>query len=94
MNEVSFEISSFDRRAIIGVRDALGMIWKDSKSIARAALVTVREWKPAIHLDNRYRLMRKEPMLDANGMETNEIGDDGYIDMEEEMKKMHGKQGF
>lgn len=32
--------------------------------------------KPAIHLDNRYRLMRGEPMLDANGNETDEIGED------------------
>ncbi|XP_031786879.1 uncharacterized protein LOC116417554 [Nasonia vitripennis] len=34
------------------------------------------DWKPAIHLDNRYRLMRGEPMLDANGNETDEIGED------------------
>ncbi|RLU25835.1 hypothetical protein DMN91_001995, partial [Ooceraea biroi] len=37
-------------------------------------LITITERKPAIHLDNRYRLMRHEPMLDANGNETKEIG--------------------
>ncbi|XP_053996577.1 uncharacterized protein LOC128886040 isoform X2 [Hylaeus anthracinus] len=39
-------------------------------------LVKMQEWKPAIHLDNRYRLMRNEPMLDANGNETDDIGED------------------
>ncbi|XP_076625810.1 uncharacterized protein LOC143344073 [Colletes latitarsis] len=39
-------------------------------------LVKLQEWKPAIHLDNRYRLMRKEPMLDACGNETDDIGQD------------------
>ncbi|XP_043268063.1 uncharacterized protein [Venturia canescens] len=34
------------------------------------------EWKPAIHLDNRYRLMRNEKMLDANGNVTDQIGVD------------------
>ncbi|XP_011690513.1 PREDICTED: uncharacterized protein LOC105451640 [Wasmannia auropunctata] len=33
-----------------------------------------KEWKPAIHLDNRYRLMRHEPMLDAYGNVTDKIG--------------------
>lgn len=37
-------------------------------------LITFREWKPAIHLDNRYRLMRHEPMLDADGNKTDKIG--------------------
>ncbi|XP_071871385.1 uncharacterized protein [Bombus fervidus] len=32
--------------------------------------------KPAIHLDNRYRLMRNEPMLDADGNEIDQIGED------------------
>ncbi|KAK2574903.1 hypothetical protein KPH14_002594 [Odynerus spinipes] len=46
----------------------------------------LREWfaklrqkdklNPAIHLDNRYRLMRHEPMLDAEGNQTDVIGDD------------------
>ncbi|XP_072759193.1 uncharacterized protein [Anoplolepis gracilipes] len=39
-------------------------------------LITFTEYKPAIHLDNRYRLMRHEPMLDAEGKETNKIGED------------------
>lgn len=39
-------------------------------------LMQLQELKPAIHLDNRYRLMRKEPMLDANGRETDIIGED------------------
>ncbi|XP_076227756.1 uncharacterized protein LOC143175014 [Nomia melanderi] len=39
-------------------------------------LMQLQELKPAIHLDNRYRLMRKEPMLDANGCETDTIGED------------------
>lgn len=34
------------------------------------------DWKPAIHLDNRYRLMRHEPMLDADGNVTDQIGED------------------
>jgi len=32
--------------------------------------------KPAINLDNRYRLMRHEPMLDAEGNVTTELGED------------------
>lgn len=36
----------------------------------------LRKLKPAIQLDNRYRLMRKEPMLDADGNETTELGPD------------------
>ncbi|XP_016913219.1 uncharacterized protein LOC107998450 [Apis cerana] len=52
----------------------------------------LRKLKPAIQLDNRYRLMRKEPMLDADGKETDDIGPDdtapptlaeGYAIMEE-----------
>lgn len=39
-------------------------------------IINFREWKPAIHLDNRYRLMRHEPMLDADGNVTEEIGED------------------
>ncbi|XP_076761892.1 uncharacterized protein LOC143429923, partial [Xylocopa sonorina] len=39
-------------------------------------LIKFRDWKPTIHLDNRYRLMRNEPMLDANGRETDRIGED------------------
>lgn len=34
------------------------------------------ELKPAIYLDNLYRLMRKEPMLDADGNKIDEIGED------------------
>ncbi|XP_018378603.1 PREDICTED: uncharacterized protein LOC108771172 [Trachymyrmex cornetzi] len=39
-------------------------------------LIQLKEWKPAIHLDNRYRLMRHEPMLDADGNVTNMLGED------------------
>lgn len=39
-------------------------------------LIRFTELKPAIHLDNRYRLMRHEPMLDADGKKTDEIGED------------------
>ncbi|XP_029171404.1 uncharacterized protein LOC114940826 [Nylanderia fulva] len=39
-------------------------------------LITFAEYKPAIHLDNRYRLMRHEPMLDADGNKTDKIGKD------------------
>ncbi|XP_036151326.1 uncharacterized protein LOC118648898 [Monomorium pharaonis] len=38
--------------------------------------ITLTPLKPAIHLDNRYRLMRHEPMLDADGNRTNVIGED------------------
>jgi hypothetical protein len=34
------------------------------------------KYEPAIHLDNRYRLMAGLPMLDADGNETTEIGID------------------
>ncbi|XP_076396421.1 uncharacterized protein LOC105662556 [Megachile rotundata] len=53
-------------------------------------LIKDRNLQPAIHLDNRYRLMRGEPMLDANGNETSEIGDDGAYapDMEEAYKEI------
>ncbi|XP_011064657.1 PREDICTED: uncharacterized protein LOC105152218 [Acromyrmex echinatior] len=39
-------------------------------------IIKFKKWKPAIHLDNRYRLMRQEPMLDADGNVTNELGED------------------
>ncbi|XP_070155144.1 uncharacterized protein [Polyergus mexicanus] len=39
-------------------------------------LIAFHEYKPAIHLDNRYRLMRHEPMLDADGKKTDKIGED------------------
>ncbi|KYN05272.1 hypothetical protein ALC62_03795 [Cyphomyrmex costatus] len=39
-------------------------------------LFQFKEWKPAIHLDNRYRLMRHEPMLDADGNVTDVLGED------------------
>lgn len=39
-------------------------------------LIQFKEWKPAIHLDNRYRLMRHEPMLDADGKVTDVLGED------------------
>ncbi|XP_046828475.1 uncharacterized protein LOC124428465 [Vespa crabro] len=43
--------------------------------------------QPAIHLDNRYRLMRHEPMLDVDGNETNEIGEDDMIDIKDPPKE-------
>ncbi|XP_043682273.1 uncharacterized protein LOC122635755 [Vespula pensylvanica] len=46
-----------------------------------------KKLKPAIHLDNRYRLMRHEPMLDADGKETDEIGEDDSIDIEELLRQ-------
>nr|XP_033329232.1 uncharacterized protein LOC117221957 [Megalopta genalis] len=39
-------------------------------------LRTVQEVKPAIHLDNRYRLMRHEQMLNDEGCKTDNIGED------------------
>ncbi|XP_015119267.1 uncharacterized protein LOC107042646 [Diachasma alloeum] len=45
---------------------------------------------PAIALDNRYRLMRNEPMYDANGQETNEIGTDEPEVTEEEVYQKYG----
>ncbi|XP_050449821.1 uncharacterized protein LOC126850654 [Cataglyphis hispanica] len=39
-------------------------------------ILTFTHYKPAIHLDNRYRLMRHEPMLDADYKETDQIGED------------------
>ncbi|KAL2713472.1 hypothetical protein V1478_017170, partial [Vespula squamosa] len=48
-----------------------------------AKLWYTKKINPAIHLDNRYRLMRHEPMLDADGKETNEIGEDDSVDIED-----------
>ncbi|KAK1130309.1 hypothetical protein K0M31_018445 [Melipona bicolor] len=42
----------------------------------RVQIIKRHKLKPAIHLDNRYRLMRNEPMLDADGNETDQIGED------------------
>ncbi|KAL0131187.1 hypothetical protein PUN28_002622 [Cardiocondyla obscurior] len=39
-------------------------------------LIAFAKYNPVIHLDNRYRLMRHEPMLDADGNETDKIGED------------------
>ncbi|KAF7383037.1 hypothetical protein HZH68_014886 [Vespula germanica] len=52
-----------------------------------AKLWYTKKLKPAIHLDNRYRLMRHEPMLDADGKETDEIGEDDSIDIEELLRQ-------
>lgn len=51
---------------------------------------------PAIHLDNRYRLMRREPMLDADGNETTEIGRDETSppNMEEAFEKALEKKAY
>ncbi|KYM82663.1 hypothetical protein ALC53_06838 [Atta colombica] len=38
-------------------------------------LIQFQKPQPAIHLDNRYRLMRHEPMLDADGNVTDVIGE-------------------
>ncbi|CAL7939266.1 unnamed protein product [Xylocopa violacea] len=59
-----FEFSRFPRRR------------KKIVKVVVENLIKTREWKPAIHLDNRYRLMRNEPMLDADGKETDQIGED------------------
>ncbi|KOX70107.1 hypothetical protein WN51_04847 [Melipona quadrifasciata] len=45
-----------------------------NKSVVK--IIKRHKLKPAIHLDNRYRLMRNEPMLDADGNETDQIGED------------------
>ncbi|XP_024942569.1 uncharacterized protein LOC107269499 isoform X1 [Cephus cinctus] len=55
----------------------------DLRNPRNLKLVNTHNWKPAYHLDNRYRLMRNEPMLDAQGNETDEIGEDdtaGYLE--------------
>ncbi|XP_011297040.1 uncharacterized protein [Fopius arisanus] len=44
-----------------------------------------------IALDNRYRLMRNEPMYDVSGQETDEIGDDEPELSEEELREKYGK---
>ena len=46
------------------------------KMISCLQLIKTHEWAPAIHLDNRYRLMRGEQMLDAQGNPTDQIGED------------------
>ncbi|XP_076175199.1 uncharacterized protein LOC143150615 [Ptiloglossa arizonensis] len=58
-------------------------------------LVKLQEWKPVIHLDNRYRLMRNEPMLDADGNVTDDIGEDeaASLNMEEAFEKAL-KEGY
>ncbi|KZC07951.1 hypothetical protein WN55_09014 [Dufourea novaeangliae] len=60
-----------------------------------AGLMTGQELKPAIHLDNRYRLMRNEPMLDAEGRETDCIGEDETAppDLDEYWKEITTKKG-
>ncbi|XP_076681606.1 uncharacterized protein LOC143375886 [Andrena cerasifolii] len=48
----------------------------DLRNPRHLKLMKMQELKPAIHLDNRYRLMRLESMLDADGNETDSIGED------------------
>lgn len=49
--------------------------------------------QPTIALDNRYRLMRNEPMLNAKGEQTDEIGDDApAADTLEEAQKLYGRR--
>ncbi|XP_063979041.1 uncharacterized protein LOC135163504 [Diachasmimorpha longicaudata] len=48
--------------------------------------------EPTIALDNRYRLMRNEPMYDANGQETNEIGTDEPELTKEEVQKKYSQR--
>ncbi|CAK9800365.1 hypothetical protein ANTQUA_LOCUS2422 [Anthophora quadrimaculata] len=52
--------------------------------------------KPAIFLDNLYRMMRGDPLLDENGNEIEEIGEDlsGPPHMEEAYKIMQEKGYF
>ncbi|XP_076644964.1 uncharacterized protein LOC143354596 [Halictus rubicundus] len=59
-------------------------------------LKTVEEVKPAIHLDNRYRLMRNEPMLDEEGCKTDKIGEDETAppDMKEAAAKFQYKSPY
>ncbi|KYN39598.1 hypothetical protein ALC56_06092 [Trachymyrmex septentrionalis] len=54
--------------------DSSTLVWNNIKMYVK--LIQFKPWKPAIHLDNRYRLMRHEPMLDADGNETDVIGKD------------------
>lgn len=48
--------------------------------------------EPAIGLDNRYRLMRGEPMLDAKGHITNDYGDPPKANSLEEIAKLSQKR--
>ncbi|XP_026670930.1 uncharacterized protein LOC108626817 isoform X1 [Ceratina calcarata] len=58
-------------------------------------LVQFHEIKPAVHLDNRYRLMRHEPMLDAEGQRTDKIGKDETAPPSmEELKKLREDPKF
>ncbi|XP_043468867.1 uncharacterized protein LOC122502742 [Leptopilina heterotoma] len=50
--------------------------WFDLRKPRCLKLLKIQDIKPAIHLDNRYRLMRGEQMLDALGNPTDEIGED------------------
>lgn len=59
------------RLSFIGVAMISFLSW-----FLRAQIIKRHKLKPAIHLDNRYRLMRNEPMLDADGNETDQIGED------------------
>lgn len=61
------------------------------KLFFRLQLWYTKKQKPAIHLDNRYRLMRHEPMLDADGNETNEIGEEDRTDDTEYFPMKKGK---
>ncbi|EGI59066.1 hypothetical protein G5I_12777 [Acromyrmex echinatior] len=54
--------------------DRSTLVWNNIKIYTK--IIKFKKWKPAIHLDNRYRLMRQEPMLDADGNVTNELGED------------------
>ncbi|XP_034181579.1 uncharacterized protein LOC117604995 [Osmia lignaria lignaria] len=59
-------------------------------------LVKLQRLCPAIHLDNRYRLMRHEPMLDADGKETKEIGKDESAppNMKDAFEKILKKEAY
>ena len=47
-------------------------------------------WAPAIHLDNRYRLMRGEQMLDKDGNPTDQIGEDETAGMPIDLDELFG----
>ncbi|XP_017883198.1 uncharacterized protein LOC108626817 isoform X2 [Ceratina calcarata] len=68
---------------------------RSARSAMFIPLVQFHEIKPAVHLDNRYRLMRHEPMLDAEGQRTDKIGKDETAPPSmEELKKLREDPKF
>lgn len=89
------EVAQYSDYARTSERDkcfeCLHQIWQ-KRFLSCFQLMQLQELKPAIHLDNRYRLMRKEPMLDASGRETDTIGEDETAapDLQEAFEKKLG----